>query len=138
MINLHGVPLKLISNKTRSISAVWSDMCELIQMKRCMSTAYHSQSGGQTECMHRVLEDILQHCVSPTQQDWDLLVPLVKFAIVIADQEATQSALFMLKYGLHPHTPARISMQSNVPREQAQAQAKSETSVAECFIAAMQ
>ena len=47
--------------------------------------------------------------VSPTQQDWDVHLPLVEFAINNAYQESTQTTPFMLHYGLHPHTPASIA-----------------------------
>jgi len=46
-----------------------------------MSTAYHPRSNGQTERMNRVIEDTIRHFVSPTQDDWDTLLPCVEFAM---------------------------------------------------------
>ena len=109
-----------------------------MQIKRCMSTAYHPQSDGQTERMNRLLEDMLRHYVSPTQTDWDTHLPLVEFAINNAYQESVQSTPFMLNYGRHPHTPASVSMSSTGPRQQAQDRAKAGGSFAECFTDEMQ
>ena len=110
VFKLHGSPLELVSDRdARFTSAAWTEMCELLQIKGSMSTAYHPQTGGQTKRMNRVLEDMLRHYVSPTQQDWDVHLPLVEFAINNAYQESTQTTPFMLHYGLHPHTPASIA-----------------------------
>ena len=139
VFKLHGAPLELISDRdTRFTSAVWAELCELMQIKRCMSTAYHPQSDGQTERMNRVLEDMLRHYVSPTQTDWDTHLPLVEFAINNAYQESVQSTPFMLNYGRHPHTPASISMPGTGPRQQAQDRARADGSFAECFTDEMQ
>ncbi len=93
VFKLHGAPLELVSDRdTRFTSAVWTEMCQLMQMRRSMSTAYHPQTDGQTERMNRVLEDMLRHYVSPTQQDWDVHLPMVEFAINNAYQEASTRA----------------------------------------------
>ncbi len=136
VFKLHGSPLELVSDRdARFTSAAWTEMCELMQIKRSMSTAYHPQTDGQTERMNRVLEDMLRHYVSPTQQDWDVHLPLVEFAINNAYQESTQTTPFMLNYGLHPHTPASIARrQGNDPMQRAQTDAKSgRGSFASCF-----
>lgn len=36
-----------------------------------MSTAFHSQTDGQTERANRVIEEVLKHYVSDSQDDWD-------------------------------------------------------------------
>ncbi len=140
VFKLHGAPLELVSDRdTRFTSAVWTEMCQLMQIRRSMSTAYHPQTDGQTERMNRVLEDMLRHYVSPTQQDWDVHLPMVEFAINNAYQESTQTTPFMLNYGLHPHTPASINIQGDGPVHQAQKLSKSgRTSFANCFADEMQ
>ena len=45
-----------------------------------MSTLSHPQRDGQTERVNRILEDMLTHYVSPTQDDWDHYLSLVEFA----------------------------------------------------------
>ena len=46
-----------------------------------LSSAYHPETDGQTERMNRLLEDILRNYVSPTQRNWDEMLPMVEFAI---------------------------------------------------------
>ena len=59
VFKLHGAPQELVSDRdTRFTSAFWTEVCQLMQIKRSMSTAYHPQSDGQTERMNRVLEDM--------------------------------------------------------------------------------
>ena len=109
VFKLHGAPQELVSDRdTRFTSAFWTEVCQLMQIKRSMSTAYHPQSDGQTERMNRVLEDMLRHYVSPNQTDWDKHLPMVEFAINNAYQESVKATPFMLNYGQHPHTPASI------------------------------
>ena len=109
VFKLHGAPQELVSDRdTRFTSGFWTEVCQLMQIKRSMSTAYHPQSDGQTDRMNRVLEDMLTHYVSPNQTDWDKHLPMVEFAINNAYQESVKATPFMLNYGQHPHTPASI------------------------------
>ena len=116
VFKLHGAPQELVSDRdARFTSAFWTEVCQLMQIKRSMSTAYHPQTDGQTERMNRVLEDMLRHYVSPNQTDWDRHLPMVEFAINNAYQESVKSTPFMLNYGQHPHTPASICKGTEQP-----------------------
>ena len=109
VFKLHGAPQELVTDRDpRFISAFWTEACQLMQIKRSMSTAYHPQSDGQTERINRILEDMLRHYVRPSQTDWDKHLPLVEFAINNAYQESVKATPFMLNHGQHPHTPASI------------------------------
>ena len=67
--------------------------------KQAMSIAFHLQTDGQTKIINRILEDMLRHYVSPTQDDWDPYLSLVEFAYNNAWQESMQTTYFMLNQG---------------------------------------
>ena len=75
-----------------------------------MSIALHPQIDGQTERVNKILEDMLRHYVSPTQDYWDLYLSLVEFAHNNAWQESIQTTPFMLNHGQHPFTPLNIGI----------------------------
>jgi hypothetical protein len=70
-----------------------------------MSTTFHPQIDGQMERVNMILEDMLRHYVSPTQEDWDLYLSLVEFVYNNAWQKSIQTTPFMLNYGQHPLIP---------------------------------
>ena len=45
-----------------------------------MSTTFHPQIDGHTERVNKILENMLRHHVSPTQDDWDIYLSFVEFA----------------------------------------------------------
>jgi hypothetical protein len=105
-MRLHGLPREIVSDRDpRLTSAFWSELCRILQVTPAMSTAYHPQTDGQTERTNRTMEDVLRHFVSPRQDDWDLWLPLVEFAINNAVQESTGFTPFFLNYGVHPLAP---------------------------------
>jgi hypothetical protein len=80
-----------------------------------MSTAFHPQPDGQTERTNRILEEMLRHYVSPSQDDWDLKLPCAEFAVNNATKAATGFSPFYLNYGRHPRGPATGVMDTHLP-----------------------
>ena len=106
----HGVPLSIVSDRDpRFTGKFWSAVCVMLGTQQNLSTAFHPQSDGQTERMNRVIEDMLRHYVSPTQTDWDDLLPLVEFAINSAWQQSVRQTPFVLNYGYQPRTPMSVA-----------------------------
>ncbi len=100
VFKLHGIPLKVISDRDlRFTSAFITELCTLVGARQAMSTPYHPQTDGQTERVHRVLEDMLRHYVSPVQDGWDQHLSCAEFASNNADHKSTGSSPFMLNYG---------------------------------------
>jgi hypothetical protein len=117
IFRLHGVPRELVSDRdTRFTSHFWAEVMARIGSKRCMSTAFHPQSDGQTERANRVLEDMIRHYVSIEQDDWDECLDAVEFAVNNSYQESIQNTPFMLNYGQHPLTPASVDVDFKAPR----------------------
>ena len=102
----HGLPSDFISDRDpRFTSEFFSDLCKQLGIKQNLSTAFHPQTDGQTERSNRVIEDILRAYVNPAQDDWDIHLPLVEFAINNAYQASIRTTPFFLNYGFHPRCP---------------------------------
>ena len=71
-------PTELISDRDpRFTSHFMIEVCWLLNIKQGMSTAYQPQTGGQTECANRTLEEMQRHFVDPFHDDWDEHLPMV-------------------------------------------------------------
>ena len=99
----HGMPLRITTNRGPELTKMFiAALCDLVGTMHCKSTTYHPQSDGQTEQMHRVLKDMLQHHVNPKQNNLDKLLSFAEFAVNNPYQASTQDTPFYLKYGKHP------------------------------------
>lgn len=111
----HGLPRDIVSDRDpRLTSHFWQAVMKYLGTKTNMSTAFHPQSDGQTERVNRVLEDMLRHFVDPRQDDWDLLLPTVEFAINNSYHESTKDTPFRLVYGRDPATPLALGHKPKV------------------------
>ncbi|GJX18773.1 putative reverse transcriptase domain-containing protein, partial [Tanacetum coccineum] len=76
----HGVPISIISDRnSRFTSRFWKSMQEALETRLDMSTAYHPQTDGQSECTIQTLEDMLRTCVLDFRGSWDVHLPLIEF-----------------------------------------------------------
>lgn len=116
----HGLP-KLIGYDRGSIfdSAFFTEVCRLLGIRQCMSTAYHPQSDGQSERSNHTLEEMLRQFVTPDQDDWDLRLPCCEFAVNNAWNAATASTPFFLNCGAHPRSPVSTDVYCSLPRAKA-------------------
>ena len=56
IVRAFGVPQEIVSDRDRHFtSTFWQHLWKLLGMKTLMSTAFHPQTDGQTERMHRTL-----------------------------------------------------------------------------------
>ena len=90
----------------RAQGSVFADesLCKKLGMKRKMSTAYHSQTDGQTERVNQVLGGYLRIFVNYDQNDWYHLLPLAKIAYNNSATSAHGMTPFFVNYGYHPQT----------------------------------
>ncbi|GKA14513.1 putative reverse transcriptase domain-containing protein [Tanacetum coccineum] len=70
-----------------------------------MSTAYHSQTDGQSECTIQTLEDMLKACVMDFGVSWDIHLPLVEFSYNNSYHSSVRCAPFEALYGRRCHLP---------------------------------
>jgi hypothetical protein len=65
---------------TQFVNNFWRHLHESLGTKLLHSIAYHSQTGGQTERVNQILEDILRSCVLNYSDKWDEYLPLAEFS----------------------------------------------------------
>ncbi|GLI71762.1 hypothetical protein VaNZ11_017080 [Volvox africanus] len=84
-------------------------------MRVNLSTAYHPQTDGQTECTNRTLGDMLRNYAGRTPLVWDTYLTAAEFALNNAVNRSTGKSPFILNYGFHPALPVWHELEVNVP-----------------------
>jgi hypothetical protein len=81
IVRLHGIPRKIVSDRgTQFTSKFWMSLQQAMGTKLDFSTAYHPQSGGQTERVNKVLEDLLRAYVLTFDRNWESSLPYAEFS----------------------------------------------------------
>lgn len=112
----HGLPQEIISDRdSKFISAFWKEVSRMLGVQRCLSTAFHPRSDGQTERANRTLEEALRAYVCADQTDWDDHLPLVEFAVNNSWHSAIGTTPFLMEYGQTPLTPGSVPLNSQNP-----------------------
>ena len=102
---LHRLPDEIVSDRdTRWTSEFWKNLCEIIGIKRNLSTAFHPQSDGQTKCLNQTLEPYLRTFINYNQNDWNQLLPLAKYAYNNLVTAPKKMSPFYANYGYHGRT----------------------------------
>ncbi|PHJ15811.1 retrotransposon ty3-gypsy subclass, partial [Cystoisospora suis] len=114
VIRLHGVPKSIVSDRnSRFTIDVWTRLCEQLNIKRHMSTAYHPQSDGQAERTNQTTEQMLRCCLVGNETKWEKVLPLLEFAYNSTQHASANATPFELIYGFFPAKP--ICQQLNLP-----------------------
>jgi len=86
----HGTLADIVSDRGKHfILWFWRSLCQLLGIKSNLSTAYHPETDGKTECVNQILEQYLQVYVNYQQDDWVNLLPLAEFAYNNTSHSAT-------------------------------------------------
>ena len=105
IVRLHGMPLKILTDRGPQFTSKFTEaVLRIMGTRQALSTAYHPQADGQTECMIAIMEYMLRHCVSADQNDWDQHLDTAVFAVNSAEHESTKKSPFELKYAFLPRT----------------------------------
>jgi hypothetical protein len=110
IVSLHGVPKTIVSDRgTQFTSRFWANLHEALGTKLSFSTAYHPQTGGQTERINQILEDMLRACVLSYGAKWEDCLPFAEFSCNNSYQASLQMAPFEALYGRKCRTPLNWS-----------------------------
>lgn len=99
-IGYHGIPASIVSDRgTQFVNGMWKRFCELLGIKRQLSTAYHAETDGQTERMNATIELFLRSFCNHAQSNWASLLPMAQLAICGRDAASTGVSPFFLDHG---------------------------------------
>ncbi|GJR70132.1 putative reverse transcriptase domain-containing protein [Tanacetum coccineum] len=102
----HEVPVSIILDRdARFTSRLWQTFQKSLGTRLDMSTAYHSQTDGQSERKIQTLEDMLRACVIDFGSSWDVHLPLVEFSYNNSYHTSIQCAPFKALYGRKCRSP---------------------------------
>jgi len=117
MFSKHGTPSDIVSDRSKHfISQFWRSLCQFLDIKANLSTAYHPKTDGQTEQVNQILEQYLQVYINYQQGNWVHLLPLAEFAYSNMTHSAMNVTPFFANKGFHPKL--EVSLKS-VPSEHA-------------------
>ena len=106
---LHGLPRFLIGDRdTRYTSTFFRSLMADLRTTLSLSTAYHPQSDGNTERVHRTIEQILRSFVHEDHYEWLTNLPLAEFAYNNNVHSSTGYSPFESNYGFSPRTPLNL------------------------------
>lgn len=96
----HFLPAAIVSDRgTQFTSALWKRICELLRIKRRLSTAFSPETDGSTERANEVIETILRQYVDWAQYDWLEWLPMAVSSICGRDSASTGTNSFFLSHG---------------------------------------
>ena len=98
---------------TLFVSAFWQELCRILGIKRNLSTAYHPETGGQSENANKRLETYLRAYVNYHQDDWIDWLPMAEFSDNAKESSSSKVAPFLANYGFLP----RMSFDWSPPDE---------------------
>jgi transposase InsO family protein len=100
---LYRMPQIVISNKgPQFASKFMKDLWAMLGITRNMSTAYHPQTNGQTECVNQEIKQYLRIFINYQQSDWAEWLFLAEFSYNNCVHLATRQSPFFVNYGQHP------------------------------------
>lgn len=107
IVSQNGIPESLVSDRDpRFTSEFWKSLAAILNVKLLMSSAAHPQTDGQSERQIRTVEQVLRPYCSLDQNDWDVHLPMVEFAMNNAPSATTGLSPFFVEKGRHPRHPA--------------------------------
>ena len=110
IVSLHGIPKRIISDRgSLFTSRFWESFQTAMGTRLSFSTAYHPQTGGQTERVNQILEDMLRACVLSFGANWEKSLPFAEFSYNNSFQSSLGMAPFELLYGRKCRTPLNWS-----------------------------
>jgi transposase InsO family protein len=121
VIWIHGIPDNIITNRRPQFtSRFWDRVCSHLSIDHRLSTAFHPQTDGQTECQNQTMHQYLRAFCNYEQDNWVKLLPLAEFAYNKSMHASTRMTPFWAVY--HPNP----QMQFKTPNAPADRQSEIE------------
>jgi RNase H-like domain found in reverse transcriptase/Reverse transcriptase (RNA-dependent DNA polymerase)/Integrase zinc binding domain/Chromo (CHRromatin Organisation MOdifier) domain len=98
----HGPPATITSDRgPQFTSRMWKRVCQLLGIKRQLSTSFHPETDGQTERANTEVERLLRQWVNYQQNNWVDMLPAVQLSLNGRESTTTGVSPFFLSHGYH-------------------------------------
>ena len=102
----YRLPTCIISDRDPRFTSTFSrELCCTLGITQNISTAYHPQTDGQSECTNQRLEQYLHIFIDYHQQNWASLLPLAQYTLNAWPNATTKKAPLRTDHGTHPMSP---------------------------------
>jgi hypothetical protein len=121
IVHVYGVPASMVSDQDPVFtSMLWNELFCLTGTKLCTSSAFHSQTDGQSEVMNKIITVYLRCLVADRPQSWLQWLPWAEFCFNTSYQMALHATPFEVVYDQAPPPllPFQASSMSVVALEQ--------------------
>lgn len=109
VISRFGIPRQVITDRdSRWRHDFWQEICQLMGMKRSLTTSYHPQANGQTEILNQSLEIALRAYIAPSRDDWVAHLDGLALSYNSTPHTATTFAPAYLLHGFTPTTASSL------------------------------
>ena len=103
---LHGAPHRIITDHGKCFVAKTVDVAlQKLRIKHNLASVGWPRGNALAERVIRTITDMIAMFVSPTQEDWDAILPALTFAYNSSQQQSTGKTPFFLLYGREPRLP---------------------------------
>ena len=100
----HKLSFSIISDwDTQFVNYFWQALCEILEIKTQLFTAYHSQTDEQTKHINFIIEMYLQMYVDYIQNNWVRWCSSAEFAYNNHISEVIKCTLFFVNSEQHSH-----------------------------------
>lgn len=96
----HGLPSSIVSDRGKQfVGRLWRRICQMLQISRRLSTAWHPETDGSTERAIQTVKSYLRKYVNYAQDNWASLLPSAELAYNSHDAASTGVSPFFLSHG---------------------------------------
>lgn len=118
IIKLHGVPHSIVSDRDCIFTSnMWRAILDAAGTKLSYSTAYHSQTDGQSERVNQCLEMYLRCAVHDTPSKWRKWLSTAEFWYNTTYHSSLNTSPFQALYGKEPNFGGLPTLAAQLPAE---------------------
>ena len=108
-IKRYGCPIEVHSDQGKQyVSALFKEMCTLLEINKTRTTPFHPRSDGMIERMNRSINDMLSKYIKSQQKDWDQCLDFIMMAYNSTPHESTGISPYKLVFGREMSFPINI------------------------------